>query len=125
MSGGRRQRTGRLGEMAARRHLESQGYAVRGVNVRVGRGEIDIVADEGGDVVFVEVRTRRGGGLGTPEESITAGKRGRMMEAAMRYLQETGEDGRSWRIDVVAVELDKGRDVIKHLRVIRDAVEGD
>lgn len=122
---GRRQRTGRLGEAAARRHLEAQGYAVRGVNVRVGRGEIDIVADEGGDVVFVEVRTRRGGGLGTPEESITAGKRARMAEAAQRYLQETREDGRSWRIDVVAVELDRGRDRVVRLRVIRDAVEGE
>ena len=122
---GRRQRTGRLGEAAARRHLEAQGYAVRGVNVRVGRGEIDIVADEGGDVVFVEVRTRRGRGLGTPEESITTGKRARMMEAAHRYLQETGEEGRSWRIDVVAVELDGGRDNIRRLRVIRDAVEGE
>ena len=121
----RRQRTGRLGEAAARRHLEAQGYAVRGVNVRVGRGEIDIVADEGGDVVFVEVRTRRGRGLGTPEESITAGKRARMAEAAQRYLQETGEDGRSWRIDVVAVELDGGRDNIRRLRVIKDAVEGE
>ena len=124
MSGGR-QRTGRLGEAAARRHLEAQGYAVRGVNVRVGRGEIDIVADEGGDVVFVEVRTRRGGRLGTPEESITAGKRARMAEAAQRYLQEMGEDARSWRIDVVAVELDGGRDNIRRLRVIRDAVEGE
>ena len=122
---GRRQRTGRLGEAAARRHLEAQGYAVRGVNVRVGRGEIDIVADEGGDVVFVEVRTRRGGLLGTPEESITAHKRARMAEAAQRYLQETGEDGRSWRIDVVAVELDGRRDRVMRLRVIRDAVEGD
>ena len=122
---GRRQRTGRLGEAAARRHLESQGYAVRGVNVRVGRGEIDIVADEGGDVVFVEVRTKRGGLLGTPEESITASKRARMAEAAQRYLQATGEDGRSWRIDVVAVELDGGRDRVARLRVIRDAVEGE
>ena len=122
---GRRQRTGRLGEAAARRHLEAQGYAVRGVNVRVGRGEIDIVADEGGDVVFVEVRTRRGRGLGTPEESITTGKRARMAEAAQRYLQETGEYGRSWRTDVVAVELDRGRDRVARLRVIRDAVEGE
>ena len=118
----RRQETGRLGEIAARRRLEALGYAIRGVNVRAGQGEIDIVADESGDIVFVEVRTRRSRRLGTPEESITPSKRERLLTAAQRYLQSTDAENRNWRIDIVAVELDRN-DGIARLSVLKNAVE--
>lgn len=103
------------------RYLRSVGYSIVGTNVRVGRGEIDIVAEEGGELVFVEVRTRRGRSMGTPEESITAEKQRRMLEAGYEYLRETGQEGRDWRIDVAAVELDI-RNGVERLSVIRSAV---
>ena len=118
-----RQETGRLGELAARRHLESAGYTILASNVRCGRHEIDIVADDGGTLVFVEVRARRGGVFGTPEESITPGKRRQMLRAAQCYLTANDCWDRIWRIDVVAVELDR-HDGVARLNVIRDAVEG-
>ena len=118
----RRQETGRLGEIAARRRLEALGYAIRGVNVRAGQGEIDIVAEESGDIVFVEVRTRRSRRLGAPEESITPSKRERLLTAAQRYLQSTDAENRNWRIDIVAVELDRN-DGVARLSVLRNAVE--
>ena len=117
-----RQETGRLGELAARRHLETEGYNILGTNVRCGRSEIDIVAERDGTLVFVEVRTRRGRRMGTPEESITSQKRAQMLTAAQRYLSETDNWQRNWRIDIIAVELDR-LDRIARLSVIRDAVE--
>ena len=118
----RRQQTGKLGELAACHHLETAGYTILGTNVRYGRNEIDIVAEHEGTLVFAEVRTRRSHYLGTPEESITAQKQQRMLTAAHSYLKETDGWHRSWRIDLVAVELDH-LDRIARLSVIRDAVE--
>ena len=118
----RRQQTGRLGELAACRQLETEGYTILGTNVRCGRSEIDILAEHEGTLVFAEVRTRRSHYLGTPEESITAQKQQRMLTAAHRYLKETDGWHRTWRIDLVAVELDH-LDRIARLSVIRDAVE--
>ena len=117
-----RQQTGRLGELAACRQLETEGYTILGTNVRCGRNEIDIVAEHKGTLVFAEVRTRRSHNLGTPEESITAQKQQRMLTAAHSYLEETDGWHRNWRIDLVAVELDH-LDRIARLSVIRDAVE--
>ena len=111
-----------LGELAARRHLESLGCAIIGSNVRLGRHEIDIVAADGETLVFVEVRTRRSKRLGAPEESITSRKKQQMLAAAHRYLTETDNWNRSWRIDIVAVELDH-LDRIARLNVIRNAIE--
>ena len=118
----RRQQTGKLGELAACRQLETEGYTILGTNVRCGRSEIDIVAEHEGTLVFAEVRTRRSHYLGTPEESLTAQKQQRMLTAAHSYLKETDGWHRSWRIDLVAVELDH-LDRISRLSVIRDAVE--
>lgn len=118
-----RRETGRLGELAARRHLESTGYTVLGSNARCGRHEIDIVAEQDGVLIFVEVRARRGRQFGTPEESITRRKSQQMLRAAQCYLTANDCWHRSWRIDVVAVELDR-HDGIARLQVIRNAVEG-
>ena len=118
----RRQQTGKLGELAACHHLEAEGYTIIGTNVRCGRTEIDIVAEHEGTLVFAEVRTRRSHYLGTPEESLTAQKQQRMLTAAHTYLKETDGWHRTWRIDLVAVELDH-LDGIARLSVIRDAVE--
>ena len=117
-----RQRTGKLGELAACRHLEVEGYTILGTNVRCGRSEIDIIAEHEETLVFAEVRTRRSQHLGTPEESITAQKQQQMLTAAHSYLEKTDGWHRNWRIDLVAVELDH-LDRILRLTVIRDAVE--
>lgn len=117
-----RMRTGRLGEIAARRHLTSIGYRVIAVNARAGRGEIDIVAEQGGDIVFAEVRARRSRAMGSPEESITPAKRDRMIAAAQEYLRQNDIQRRDWRIDVIAVELD-ARNRPRRINVLRSAIE--
>ena len=116
-------RLGQIGEGLARRHLESRGYAIVAANVRNTSGEIDLVAEHKGAIVFVEVRTRRGAGTGSPEESITARKRSRMTATAQEYLQAHGSEEREWRIDVVAVEIGHdGR--LRRIDIVENAVEG-
>lgn len=61
-------------------------------NYRCRWGEVDIVAMDGDELVFVEVRTRSGGQFGTPEESITPSKRQRLVATAQYYLQQNAEN---------------------------------
>lgn len=109
---------GRFGEGLAERYLAGKGYAVVGRNWRCPRGELDIIARDGGTLVFVEVRTRRGAAFGSPEESITDVKKARLIETARAYLQESGcAEDTPWRIDVVGVEVTRGGKVseIRHI----------
>ena len=71
-----RRRLGQRGEQLAAERLAAMGYEIVERNYRCKAGEIDLVARQGGGWVFVEVRTRRGDRFGTPEESVTARKRG-------------------------------------------------
>jgi len=100
-----RRRLGAFGERLAAAHLEAKGYRIRARNYRCREGEIDIVAQDGETLVFVEVRTRRGDALGTPAESITAIKESRLVAAATAYVQALPQPPADQRIDVVAVQL--------------------
>jgi len=100
---------GAFGERVAAAHLEAKGYRIRARNFRCREGEIDIVAEDGDCLVFVEVRTRRGDAFGTPAESVTVAKERRLLTVARAYLQEHPDALPDQRIDVVAVELSRGR----------------
>jgi len=100
---------GAFGERVAAAHLEAKGYRIRARNFRCREGEIDIVAEDGDCLVFVEVRTRRGDAFGTPAESVTAAKERRLLTVARAYLQEHPDVPANQRIDVVGIELSKGR----------------
>jgi len=117
---GARKRLGQRGEDLAAAQLEERGYIVRERNWRCPAGEMDIVAEDGGCLVFVEVRTRRGRKYGTPEESVTLAKQAKLVEVAQTYLQEHGWDG-DWRIDVVAVEMTSGGKLLR-VELIKNAV---
>jgi putative endonuclease len=65
------------------------------------------VAQDGSELVFVEVKTRRGTALGTPEESVTATKAKRLIATAQDYLQKNDLEQGPWRIDVVSIHLDR------------------
>jgi len=121
-----RRSLGRFGEVAAEGHLRRQGYEIVERNWRCRQGEIDLVAREGGDWVFVEVRTRRSRVCGTPEESVTPSKQRRLLRLGQAFLQERGLEDVSWRIDIVAVEVDRAGRVAR-LEVLPAAVwaEGD
>jgi putative endonuclease len=103
-----RRRLGAFGERLAALHLEAKGYSILARNFRCREGEIDIVAQDGDTLVFVEVRTRRGDALGGPAESVTALKQARLVAAATAYVQTLGELPAGQRIDVVGVQLSPG-----------------
>lgn len=110
------------GEELARRHLLSRGYRVLESNYRAKGGEIDVVAEKDGTLVFVEVRTRHRSGFGSPEESVTARKRARLVDAAQEYLQTSGAEDRDWRIDLVAVRMEREGAVVR-IDLLENAVE--
>ena len=68
-------------------------------------GEIDIIAEEQGTLVFVEVKTRRGHQCGHPFEAVTPAKCRQISKVALQYLAETGREGHSARFDVVAISF--------------------
>jgi putative endonuclease len=116
-AGDRRRALGAAGESAAARHLEQVGYRIVEVNVRCRLGEIDLVAISAGVIVFVEVKSNRGGRFGAPEEMVTPLKQRRLTRLALWYLQRRGWLGRPARFDVVAVDWDAvGAKCVRHLR---------
>jgi putative endonuclease len=84
---------------------------------------MDLIAQDADGIAFVEVRTRRGVALGSPEESLTRRKRGRLLAVAQEYLESHDELANcAWRIDLVAIEVDrKGR--VSRMDLIKGAVE--
>ncbi|MFH1058588.1 MAG: YraN family protein [Pseudomonadota bacterium] len=107
---------GRQAEALARQALTRAGFTVVGQNLRLGGGELDLVAWEGPTLVFVEVKGRAADGLGAPEEAVGAQKRRRLVGAAGAYLARLEGGEPPCRFDVVTVEFGRGRPRLKHLR---------
>jgi putative endonuclease len=103
----RRKDTGILGEKLARDFLRKRGYRILEANYRCPAGEVDLITRHKDFLVFVEVRTKRSRDFGTPEESITETKKGHLRAVAAHYQQSHHNLPQLWRIDVVAVELDR------------------
>ena len=114
-----RSKLGAEGERIAAAHLRARGLSIEAWNYRTRFGEIDLVARDGGDVVFVEVKTRRTAAYGAPEESVTPRKQARLAKAAMQYLEEHRLEQSAWRVDVVAITLQRnGPADITHLESV-------
>jgi putative endonuclease len=77
-------------------------------NVRLAEGEIDLVAREGDELVFVEVKTRIGDASTAPDVAVTAAKLERLERLSEAYVARLGKLDTAWRLDVVAVVI--GRD---------------
>jgi putative endonuclease len=97
---------GAFGESWAVSHLTRLGYRIMDRNVRYRTGELDIVAEDGGDTVFVEVKCRRSSTFGSPEASIDRKRFGRLEQTIGEYLAERKLEPPSYRVDVVAIEVD-------------------
>ena len=112
--------TGRMGEELAAAHLEDQGYRVFERNYRFERAEVDLVCFEpqegGGEVVFVEVKTRRGLGFGQPEDAVDDAKQQHVAKAAEAFLYEYRLEGVPCRFDVISIVLEEGEPDIRHFK---------
>jgi len=107
--------TGRQGEDLAAKFLLQHSYAILQRNYRWARGEIDIVAEKDGILVFVEVKTARGDAFGNPETWVTARKQEQIGLVAQRYLQEKEIQNMDCRFDVIAVKAHGQHWQIKHI----------
>lgn len=112
-----RQAVGAYGERVASRHLEDQGLVILARNWRCSDGEIDLILADGDDVVFCEVKTRRGSGFGSPAEAVGPAKIRRLRRLAVRWLAESRLGPREVRFDVVSVlPQHRGPALIEHTR---------
>ena len=100
-----RRALGELGERLAEQHLLAKGYRIRERNFRIREGEIDLIAETDGTLVFVEVRARKGARMGTAIESLTPAKRRRLIVLAEAYGQVREDLPEDRRIDVIALDL--------------------
>jgi len=108
---------GARGEQAAALYLERVGMTVIDRNWRTARGELDIVALDGDQLVVVEVKARTSGDTGTPEEAVAPRKQQRIARMAEAYVVANGLGGCSVRFDVIAIRvLGENRALLRHHR---------
>ena len=91
------------GERAAARFLEGRGYRILERNYRTRRGEIDLIAQDGRILVFVEVKVRLDDRFGGPAAAITRAKQARIARLAQQYLAWRRVGDRTCRFDVVLI----------------------
>ncbi|HEV7948299.1 MAG TPA: YraN family protein [Glaciihabitans sp.] len=108
---------GRRGEVLAVAHLEEEGLDGVGRNWRCRLGEIDVIARDGGQLVFVEVKTRSSVAFGTPLDAITLGKLARLRRLAAAWCAENRANCDRIRIDAIGIVVPNWGPVqIDHLK---------
>ena len=112
----------KTGESLAVAHLKARGYKILARNYRAVRGEIDLVAQDGDCIVFVEVKTRRSLKFGAPQAAVTTQKQRQISKVALVYLQTENLLSASCRFDVIAVHLSPQLELLK-LEQIESAFE--
>ena len=100
---------GALGESIAKKFLEDKGYKIIEQNCRNRYGEIDLVAKNKGDLVFVEVKTRIGERFGTPEDALNKNKIHRLVQNAQAYIVKRKYNMVKYRIDAICIVVDKNQ----------------
>jgi len=119
----RAQPLGQRGEGIAAKALKRSGYTILDRNVQLGRYEVDIIAQEGDTIAFVEVKTRRDDQYALPEDNITHKKQQHLIRAAQRYIAQDADPSRYYRFDVAAVLMPlKGKPTVT---IHRDAFQAD
>ena len=99
-----RQRLGTEGEVLAGAELERRGYRIIERNYRTRSGEIDIVAEDAGTIVFVEVKTKTSSDFGDPVEEVTPQKQRQIVSMGLFYATYCCPPNTACRFDVVAVD---------------------
>jgi putative endonuclease len=115
---------GRNGEKLAASALEARGYQIVELNWRCTGGEIDLVAWDGDELVFVEVKTRHSIAFGLPEDAVTPAKKRRLLRCGLIYSFEHNLMDTTWRIDLVSIVLTTS-DQLESLQIHRNAVYDD
>ncbi|HLV25464.1 MAG TPA: YraN family protein [Gemmatimonadales bacterium] len=109
------QELGELGERIAERWLRRAGWSILARRWRSGHRDVDLIAQSGSTVAFVEVKARSGLGFGDPATAVHWRKRRELTRSALSWIDRHGADGQSYRFDVFAVLVNGPNVRIRHL----------
>ncbi|HPN73032.1 MAG TPA: YraN family protein [Candidatus Omnitrophota bacterium] len=118
----KRKITGGLGEDLAEKYLRARGYSVIEKNFRTPFGEIDLIAERDGCLVFLEVKTRLSERFGPPLSAVTWEKKKRIVKNCQYYLKTRKLLWGPCRIDVMGIKLDRFLR-IEVLKYVKNAIE--
>lgn len=104
--------SGALAEVRAEQVLAGEGLRILARNVRAPGSEIDLVAEEGSTLVFVEVKMRKNARHGVGREAVTPAKQRRICQGALYYMMRNGLMNRQARFDVVEIQGER----VAHIR---------
>jgi putative endonuclease len=111
-----RRHTGQSGESLAVKVLKQNGYKILEKNYSSKLGEIDVIAQDGSVLAFIEVKARRTAKFGSPKLAVTPRKQRKISMVALQYLKETGQTSKRARFDVVAIRLLPGQPDIEIIK---------
>jgi putative endonuclease len=103
------------GEDLAVRFLKKKGYRILSRNYKTPLGEIDIIAEDGRTLVFVEVKTRTDNSYGLPFEAVNHRKREKLRKVALYYLKNCLKKDAPSRFDVLSIQAGSDKDEIEHI----------
>lgn len=109
---------GKIGEEISCIYLQKNGYEIIQRNFRCNKYEIDIVAKDKKELVFIEVKTRSSGKYGLPADSVTREKRKHIYRAAKYYLHINKQENAFVRLDVIEIYLYKTKYYVHHIKQI-------
>ncbi len=114
---------GNQGEKLAKKFLDKKGLQIIESQFTTPFGEIDLVAIDGDEVVFVEVKTRQTTSYGYPEEAITKTKIRHMIHSAQHYLSKKHWEEKSYRFDIVSILVLKEKTDIQYLKAVDISID--
>lgn len=114
----KKQEIGKLGENLATKYLENLGYKIIERNFLCRQGEIDIIAHNKQEIVFIEVKTRTNLHYGKPAEAVTNIKQKHIEKSAKYYLYKNKLEKAYVRIDVIEIYIWNNKYKINHIKQI-------
>lgn len=112
------QKVGKFGEDEAVKYLEQKGYKILDRNFSCKRGEIDIIALDKNEIVFIEIKARISLKYGLPSEAVTKNKLKHIYKTAEYYLYTRNLLNENTRIDVIEVYIKNNQVIINHLKQV-------
>lgn len=113
-----KQLEGKIGEIEATKYLENLEYEILCNNFRCMQGEIDIIAKDGREIVFIEVKTRTSTKFGEAREAVDKNKQKHILNAAKYYLYKNNLQDNFTRVDVIEVYIKDDIKIINHLKQV-------
>lgn len=109
---------GKIGEKIAVKYLQKQNYKIITTNFYTRKGEIDIIAKQNKEIIFIEVKTRTSEEFGKPAEAVTYYKEKHMYQAAKYYIYKTNQESEYIRFDVIEIYIKNGKIKLNHIKQI-------